>query len=445
MKDVFFDDALPKLVDILLKSADKAFVEEGVILRDASGRLSFIARQKQKMDSERISFEKALRRGLGAYARVDCPIRFAEDSGAQSLLNEHDWLLIEVSGVFCHVLDRRIVGAGWLDVPKPLAEKPPRIAFASLKGGVGRSTALAIAAMDLARRNQNVLVVDLDLEAPGLGNLLLQDERLPKFGVVDFLVENGLGGVRNALLDSFVGSSGFTMTGGGRVDVVPALGARSKYYPENVLPKLARAMIEDVTDVGVLSVTEQISSMIERIAGLAEYDAILIDSRAGLSELAAPAVIGLGASVLLFGTAQRQTVDGYGALFAALKLLAQRDEVSERNADWRMAFRPVYAKASMALEIAERFREDMYELYSEHIYDMEQPDEVENILRFSKDDETAPHWPLIIPFSQDFVDFDPGRSLNQLAQPIYEGIYRVFLHGLDEIIQSGKIDDGQLT
>jgi MinD-like ATPase involved in chromosome partitioning or flagellar assembly len=444
MERLFFDDALPKLVDILLNSADKSFVEEGVILRDASGRLSFFARREPTTESEREILEKALLEGLGAYARGDSPISFAEDIGAQPLLNEREWLRIKVNNVECHLLDRRIVGAGWLDEPKPLALYPPRIAFASLKGGVGRSTALAVAAMDLARRNQNVLVVDLDLEAPGLGSLLLSDERLPEFGVIDFLVENGLAVVEDARLDAFVGSSELTMASAGRIDVLPALGERSRCSPANVLPKLARAMIEDVTDAGVVSVTEQISGMLSRIAARAEYDVILIDSRAGLSELAAPVVIGLGASVLLFGTAQQQTVDGYGALLAALGLLAQRDNV-QRSADWRMALRPVYAKASMEPGIGERFREGMYELYSEHLYDAEQPGELnEDILRFSQDDDTAPHWPLIIPFSQEFIDFEPKRLPSQLTQSFYERVYRGFLDGLDEIIGAGKVD-GQIT
>jgi hypothetical protein len=132
MERLFFDDALPKLVDILLNSADKSFVEEGVILRDASGRLSFFARREPTTESEREILEKALLEGLGAYARGDSPISFAEDIGTQPLLNEREWLRIKVNNVECHLLDRRIVGAGWLDEPKPLALYPPRIAFASL-------------------------------------------------------------------------------------------------------------------------------------------------------------------------------------------------------------------------------------------------------------------------------------------------------------------------
>nr|WP_231964680.1 hypothetical protein [Paracoccus aminovorans] len=40
-------------------------------------------------------------------------------------------------------------------------------------------------------------MVDLDLEAPGLGDLLLESDRMPDFGTIDFLVENGLGGIED--------------------------------------------------------------------------------------------------------------------------------------------------------------------------------------------------------------------------------------------------------
>ena len=50
--------------------------------------------------------------------------------------------------------------------------KPPITAtFYSLRGGVGRSTALAYTGQILARRGHTVLCVDLDLEAPGLAAL----------------------------------------------------------------------------------------------------------------------------------------------------------------------------------------------------------------------------------------------------------------------------------
>lgn len=443
MAELLFDDSLPRLAATLTHLAGRDFLEAGTALRDASGRLTFVADRAPKDDGEREILGQALIEELGAYARTDRPISFRGDPGTDLILDASESLPIQVGDGFCRLLDRRIVGAGWLDTPMFGQTKPPRVVFATLKGGVGRSTALAVAAADLARRNRNVLVVDLDLEAPGLGDLLLDADRTPEFGVIDYLVENGIGGVPDSRLNAYIGSSGLTAAGGGRVDVLPALGRRSLSHPENVLPKLSRAMIDDVIEDRSISVAEQISTMITRITKREQYDAVFIDSRAGLSELAAPAVLGLGATVLLFGTAQKQTIEGYRALFAALQLLAQRDAFRGRDSEWRTMLRPVYAKASLDAAVSERFIDDMYELFSAHIYDAESGGEDSpETLRFARDDESAPHWPLIVPFSQNFVDFDPGRIPDQLTQSFYEQTYRTFLSGLETAMNSGDAASG---
>ena len=61
--------------------------------------------------------------------------------------------------------------------------------FYSFKGGVGRSMALANVATHLALRGQKVLVVDFDLEAPGLDtfNLLKPKRKVP--GIIDYTSE----------------------------------------------------------------------------------------------------------------------------------------------------------------------------------------------------------------------------------------------------------------
>jgi len=443
MVSLLFDDSLPQLVATLISLVDRDFVEAGTALRDASGRLSFVADRAPRDDNERETLSQALISSLGPYARTDRPISFRGDSGTEPILAAPERLPVQVGDGFCHLLDRRIVGAGWLEAPMVVQNEPPRVVFATLKGGVGRSTALAVAAADLARRNRNVLVVDLDLEAPGLGDLLLDGDRTPEFGTIDYLVENGIGGVSASSLDAYIGSSGLTAAGGGRVDVLPALGRRSLNYPENILSKLSRAMIEDIVEDRAVPVAEKISSMISRITEREQYDAVLIDSRAGLSELAAPAVLGLGATVLLFGTAQKQTIEGYRALFGALRLLAQRDKEQQRDAEWRTMLRPVYAKASLDPRVSERFIDDMYELYSEHIYDAEgSGGDTPESLRFARDDVSAPHWPLIVPFSQSFVDFDPGRIPDQLTQSFYEQTYRTFLSGLETAMSSSNTISG---
>jgi hypothetical protein len=434
---IFFDAAVPALVEEIAAQFGSEMLEKGLVVRDTSGRLRFLSSETSPSEAVRATIEARLASVLGAYSRADGAIAFSDEPGVQRLLRDSAAFLINQGSLNFRLLDRRIVGSAWVDPPQEEAAWPPRIVFGSLKGGVGRSTALAVTASDLARRNRNILVIDLDLEAPGLGDMLLDRERLPRFGTIDYLVENGLGGIPEKYLSDFVGTSALTTTTGGRVDVMPALGRQGVERPDNTLAKLSRAMIEDVDNGVIVPVTIQIAEMIRRFTSRDSYDVVLIDSRAGLSELAASAILGLGATVLLFGTAQTQTIRGYAALFAALKLLAQRDQAAGKRAEWRLLFKAVYAKAGLEESTAARHRDDLYELFADGLYeadDAEHPDP--DAISFGIDDENAPHWPLIIPFTQNLIDFDPVRAPSQLNAAFYEQAYRPFLNGIDSIIAS---------
>ncbi len=446
--EMSFDNSLVAFVKAITEQLGTETLAQGVVMRDASGRLRFFSDTEPPVEAKRSSIDEHISGLLGAYVRPEGAIAYRDEAGVKRIIQDVKALPVEEEGTSFRLLDRRIVGTGWLDLPQPLASGPPRLVFSSLKGGVGRSTALAVAASHFSRRNLNVLVVDLDLEAPGLGDILLDDERLPRFGTIDYLVENGMEGVGDQCLSDFVGTSALTNSLGGRVDVLPAVGRASLEHPRNTLPKLSRAMTEDVNSDGIFaSVGSQIAEMVSRFVNRDFYDVVLIDIRAGLAEIAAPAILGLGATVLLFGTSQRQTIHGYAALFASLKMLAERDGAAGRSSDWRLQFKAVYAKASLDEEIGASYRDDLYDLFAENLYDVDDvkatnPDAVS----FDIDDRDAPHWPFVIPFTQNFLDFDPVRWPNQLNSPFYEQAYRPFLDGLDSIVfpSEGTFDDARL-
>ncbi len=191
----------------------------------------------------------------------------------------------------------------------------PRIAFVSIKGGVGRSTALSIAATHLAQAGLRVLAVDLDLEAPGLGATLLKPEELPTYGVVDWLVENGLSGTDGTFRADCIGKS--SLLDG--ISVVPAFGSQTLAHPADALAKIARASLEDIRNGTPLPFRDQLREMLESFEATGDYDVVLIDGRAGLHETTAAPVLGLGAKVLLFGINEPQTFQGYAFLLAHIR------------------------------------------------------------------------------------------------------------------------------
>jgi MinD-like ATPase involved in chromosome partitioning or flagellar assembly len=63
------------------------------------------------------------------------------------------------------------------------------ITFYSFKGGVGRTMALVNTGAELARRGRKVLLVDFDLEAPGLSTYDLLRPEKPSPGIVEYVTE----------------------------------------------------------------------------------------------------------------------------------------------------------------------------------------------------------------------------------------------------------------
>ncbi len=68
-------------------------------------------------------------------------------------------------------------------------EKPFTITFYSYRGGADRLTALVNVGVDLARRGRKVLLVDFDLESPGLTELAPLRLEQPHLGLVEFVAE----------------------------------------------------------------------------------------------------------------------------------------------------------------------------------------------------------------------------------------------------------------
>jgi Mrp family chromosome partitioning ATPase len=447
MSDVCrFDDSLPRLLRILSDKLGPSQAEAGVVLRDATGRLCFFANVDVDPAMVR-EIDELVRASLGPYARPDRLLVGAGEPGARRVLQDPDVLAISVAvdkgkDVTIRYLDRRIVGADWLrlslppaeptegGVPSPERPNALRVAFSSLKGGVGRSTALTVMAAEQARRGRNVLVIDLDLEAPGIGSLLLSEDRMPSFGVIDYLVERNFGAVDRAVVDDMVGTSALTQ-GQGLVSVVPAVGSRTLQAPGNYLAKVSRAMIEAVVgDDGPVSLAAKLREMLNDLEALRRYDLVLIDVRAGLAELAAGPLLALDAEVLIFGAAQRQTIQDLHFLFAHLATLTSASD----PAHWRR-IKMVHAKAAQAS--AKDFRDELWELFATYLY-------VEAIgldeFNFDADDPDAPHYPIEIRLDTAFADWDPVSHPETLVESYYSRTFGELITHIDDLLSLDQDD-----
>jgi hypothetical protein len=410
-------------LDLFAKTILDAFGPEassGRIIRDVFGRLSFVAPDsipRQKVEEVNSSLRKDLRPFLLPGQTV------SSAAGFRAAFLDEPGLMVQTTQL-AHplwLLDRRVAGEAWLASPPLDTPSTPRLAFYGLKGGVGRTTALAICAGHLASQGKNVLIIDLDLEAPGIDSLLLSTDRRPSYGVLDWLASTTLGLDASSLLVDMIGGSPFT-SGAGVVDVVPVAGAETLSRPASYLAKLARAYTPGAPVGPYMGepFTEKVNRLINELTELRPYDIVMIDVRAGLHETSASALLGLGATCLLFGTGAQHTFVGYSILLASIR---QTMESWINAPDLRSQFRMVHGRATQDPSDRETFKSSCWQLWLDHLYDAAGDGFDVNEFSYDLDDIAGPHFPLIVPSNENFVVLDLARGMRAFDENVYLPVF----------------------
>ncbi len=86
--EVFFDESLPVFVRAIAEQLGADALEQGLIVRDSSGRLRFLSSEAPPSEELRVNIEKRIADVLGAYARMDGVISFRDEPGVQRLLKD---------------------------------------------------------------------------------------------------------------------------------------------------------------------------------------------------------------------------------------------------------------------------------------------------------------------------------------------------------------------
>jgi tetratricopeptide (TPR) repeat protein len=158
------------------------------------------------------------------------------------------------------------------------------VTFYSYKGGVGRTLLLAWMARALAARGKRVLALDLDLEAPGLPTKL-RPESAPRvgFGVVDLLVRFQGGASPPTDLAQWCLP---VATERGSLWLLPAGAAPSTAYWQ----ALSRISWDSLFAERAADGARFFLWLRDALAKAVEPDFLLIDARAGVTEMGAAAV-----------------------------------------------------------------------------------------------------------------------------------------------------------
>jgi hypothetical protein len=134
-------------------------------------------------------------------------------------------------------------------------------------------------------------------------------------------------------------------------------------------------------------------------------DIVLIDSRAGLHDVAAVSIAGLATIALLFATDTPQHWQGYRQLFQHWQ---RRPDVL-RLVRERLAIVQALFPESDQKGRADSFLQNAYELFSSTMYDQIEPGNPTPLDAFTFDmgDEAAPHFPSHVRWNARLQEFDP--------------------------------------
>jgi MinD-like ATPase involved in chromosome partitioning or flagellar assembly len=416
-----FDLALPELIRVCVEyETAQESIRRYAVVRDVRGRLRLVIEQvvpDQSIDP----LERALVVALGNYFAP--PILSSQ--GREDLrglakkileMTANKWpdcwprsvrnLLggadkpIEAGNRWTGI-ERTIGKDAWLSMappnpPWPLVkgQTPPIVTFHSFKGGVGRTTLVAAYAIRLASRTKpaRVAIVDLDVEAPGIGELFgVRTER----GTLDIMVDHIATG--EASLDHASASAQIDSSVDPHITIFPA-GRIDEIY----LQKLARLDFSSAEPGADNPVGMALAAMLKQMK--ASYDIILVDSRAGLHDLAGMSLHGLAhVDVLVFrGTSQNMT-----GLGQTLRTLGKRSDTHLVLVETLLP-----ANDDELFQVRrKRTRDSVYDLMCEHIYNENEPPQLI--------DNDVPHD--VVPVRRrewlDGIDSLHGRVAEVLREP----------------------------
>lgn len=421
-----FNDALNRAAD-LAEARLPALQEDVFLVRDLNGRIRVLLDSPEPGTRPKRPFEDALKAlaqdvftALGAYAYPKKELfLFRSELATLTLPTAASAPVLRTDGTHNVCLhDRLLMGSEWSATPPAGTPLPKRFTLFSMKGGVGRSTTATILAWHLANKGKRVLVFDLDLESPGVGATLLGRD-LPRFGIVDWFVEDALG-QGNAVLGEMVRQSALA-TGSGTITVVPAFGSDTGDY----LAKLGRAYLERGPN-GHEPWPSRLKRLVEAIEGQETPDVVLLDSRTGLHDTSAALILAMGADTLMFAVDTLQTWSAYGFLFKHWALHPDRRAFREKlwvvGAQIPDTGRDAYIDA---------LSDNAWDLFRETLYD-EPGDGLDPDTFFSPaDDSSGNHYPQAVFWHRALMAFNPQ---NEWAENDVAAAYGGFLAWFDRVL-----------
>lgn len=325
-----------------------------------------------------------------------------------SMLHEHLLKICKAINNKIYFAERRSTRLNWfsddtVDQNKTTIEGHDTkiITFYSYKGGVGRTTALVTSALELARRGKTIVLVDFDLEAPGLATLFFSENDAIEYskvkGVIEFLIESNIKDnmLVNDLDDYFFSITDTDIVGteGGKLIIVPA-GTTSEELAENYLEKLARI---DLNMSAYRGENSPVSNLFRLLAEKFHPDFIFVDSRTGINDVGGLALTKFSDLSVMIFYGNRQNMFGLRMIVPVLK---------ELNVPILLVNSPVPTNESDKEDEIDYYLETSYEIFCNYYYDNDCIPE-----RF---DKSAEHYPINVSYMPEATVINNPKKIVKL-------------------------------
>ncbi|WP_029294385.1 P-loop ATPase, Sll1717 family [Chryseobacterium hispalense] len=279
------------------------------------------------------------------------------------------------------------------------------ISFYSFKGGVGRTTSTVLTAILLARLGKKVMLVDFDLEAPGISSIFANQNEdsyslLAVKGFVDFIVdfESTKRDINQINLDDYYfrkNDQALVGTLGGELLIIPAI-ATDNHSASSYINKLSKTNIrfdnsnQYIPDLFLKKMEEKLNP-----------DYILIDTRTGINDVGGLVFNRYAQSIFLLFYGNQQN------MFGLESILPELIKLKEKDIKFYLVNSPVPLDENVAKEERGYYIEKSYEMFSNYYYD-------ENIP--SQFDETAEHYPIDIYYNPQALILNSNEKLSMLLE-----------------------------
>ena len=279
--------------------------------------------------------------------------------------------------------------------------------FYSFKGGVGRTTATILTALLLARAGKKVLVIDFDLEAPGLASVFANqdddtEDLLKVKGFVDFIIDFDVNkrDFEKINLDNYYfvrNEQTLVGTKGGEIVIVPAI-ATDSANASAYIDKLSKANIKFEKNRDYIP-----DIFLKKMEDKIKPDFILIDTRTGINDVGGLVFNRYAQNIFLIFYGNKQNMFGLESILPELKKLNE-----EKNVQFYLVNSPVPKNPTDERAEVDFFVESSYDLFCQYFYDIDRLP--------SQFDESEVHFPIPIHFNDQALILNNFKKIASIIE-----------------------------